>query len=254
MKIAVFIVMSIFAGLLHAGQHVVPASAASTEGNSNEGTSLGSFSNTIQIVYGANLIAAAGIRNGDQITGLAFRVNAGWSSPIWSVTDYQIRLATSLNPPGNLDLNFVNNRGADYTVVRSGPLSYSGSEYPVGPGPNGFGPVIGFNTAYVYSGGDLLLEYTHTNVAEGGTTADAVFMDTDIEFLFSEGYDTTNGIPSVTGPNFLGTIVRLQTPDVAIPTLTSWGIPLLALSLIGVAVVRNRRLRTLHLSRVRSAL
>ncbi len=170
---------------------VLPPAAAGVEGAVDEGTALGGFSNTAQIVYGADLLAEAGIETGDKITGLAFRLDVDDAAPVWSVPDYQIRLATSLNPPGGLDPNFVNNRGADYTVVRNGPLAYDGSEYPTGGSPNGFGPIIDFQRSFTYAGGDLLLEYTHTFVESGGSFADAEQPDPRMQSQFARGYDGT---------------------------------------------------------------
>lgn len=174
-----------------AGTIMLPPDFAETEGFNNEGTALGLFSNTAQLVYGADLLAEAGLLIGDRITELAFRVDSGYVAPVWSVTDYQIRLATSLNPPGRLDPNFVNNRGADYTVVRAGPLAYDGSEYPSGGAPNDFGPPIAFQTAFVYTGGDLLIEYTHTTIATGGSAADAHEPDPRMQSQFAPGFDGT---------------------------------------------------------------
>ena len=112
---------------------VVPADFANEEGNgSGEGTALGRFSNTAQIVYDASLLSAAGLQAGDVLTGLSFRVGAsalGGGAPLWSVDDYQIRLATSLNSAGSLNPDFTLNRGADFVTVRSGPLMYDGTEY-----------------------------------------------------------------------------------------------------------------------------
>ena len=171
---------------------VLPAKFKSVEGNDGEGTSLGFFSNTAQVVYGASLVGAAGINIGDRISGLSFRLDSPSPAPVWSVADYQIRLATSLNGPGNLDRNFVNNRGADYTVVRTGPLTYKGTEYPVGGSPNGFGQVISFTTSFTYTGGDLLLEYTHSPISEGGVFADAEWSTEPLaQAQFSAGFDST---------------------------------------------------------------
>ena len=189
---------------------VLPADFKVIEGNNAEGTALGFFSNTAQIVYGASLVGGAGINIGDRISGLAFRVDGPSTSPAWSVSDFQIRLATSLNGPGNLDPNFINNRGADYTVVRSGPLAYAGTEYPEGGSPNGFGPVISFSTSFIYKGGDLLLEYTHSTIADGGGFADA---GSRAGFLaqsqFAAGFDSTMESFSGQGLN-KATIVKFQ--------------------------------------------
>ena len=114
-------------------------------------------------VYNESILLKAGLRPGDTLTGLSFRLNGTNTAPIWTVEDYQIRLATSLNSAGFLDDVFANNRGDDYTVVRSGELTYDGSEYSTSDtGPHPFGEELTFDTTFTYNGGDLLLEYTHT--------------------------------------------------------------------------------------------
>lgn len=170
---------------------ILPAEFATVEGDDFEGTSLGRFSNTAQIVYDASLVSAAGINFGDALTGLSFRVNASDSSNSWSVADYQIRIATSLNSPGSLDVNFVNNRGADYTLVRSGPLAFNGTVYPTGGSPNSFGPMIMFDTSFTYLGGDLLLEYTHSAIPDTNVAADAHRDIPLAQSQFAPGFDGT---------------------------------------------------------------
>jgi hypothetical protein len=173
---------------------------------------LGSFSNTAQIVYGNTLLSAAGLNIGDQITGISFRVDSGGSSPVWSVADYQIRLATSLNSPGSLSPNFIDNRGSDYTVVRSGALSYNGTEYPTGGIPNLFGTPILFDNSFTYLGGDLLLEYTHSTISSGGSRADANNNLPLAQSQFSAGYNTTTEGFSGFGDNYAPIIMLTITP------------------------------------------
>jgi len=195
------------------------------EGGNGEGTALGVFSNTAQIVYGSTLLSAAGLDIGDQITGISFRVDntglnpVGGPSPVWSVADYQIRLATSLNAPGNLDPNFINNRGSDYSVVRLGPLSYNGTEYPTGGSPNLFGPTIQFDNSFTYSGGDLLLEYTHSPISSGGAWVDANNALPLAQSQFSAGYNTTTEGFSGFGDDY-APIIRLTFTAVPEPSST----------------------------------
>ncbi len=190
-------------------QVVVPISFADVEGSSGgDNTALGNLSNTGQIVYNASVLSEAGLNSGDVLTGLSFRLNAVDNVPIWSVADYQIRLGTSVNSAGSLDPDFTLNRGADYTLVRSGPLSYDGTEYDSsstapsqGPGaPNAFGEVLTFNqSTFTYIGGDLLLEYTHSVIdnslnspgVQQTARGDAVFDFAGVQSQFSAGFDTT---------------------------------------------------------------
>ena len=241
--IYVIFCLSLFIVEAHAAVNTLPASFAAVEGNDNEITSLGEASNTAQVVYGESLLIAADIQVGDQITGLAFRVQGGEVAPIWSVADYQIRLATSLNPPGSLDTNFIANRGGDYVVVRSGPLTYTGTEYPTGGSPNTFGPVIPFNTSFTYNGGDLLLEYTHSVIASGGSSADADGFITGAQSQWSAGFNTTTESFFGAVDNF-APIIQLETvkksPATPVPTVPLFGLGILV-SLLGLFGLRKLR-------------
>ena len=184
----------------------IPNEFANVEGSSGgEGTALGNFDNTVHTVYNASLLAAAGLNAGDVLNGLQFRLNGPDNVPIWSVTDYQIRLGTSNFSAGDLRNDFADNRGADYTLVRSGALTLDGTEFDgsstaptAGPGtPNAFGPLWTFDTNFVYNGGDLLLEYTHTEIdnalnqpgVQQTARADGVTGFAGVQTLFGGGFD-----------------------------------------------------------------
>lgn len=241
--IYVIFCLSLFIVQAHAAVNTLPLSFAAVAGDAGEITSLGAASNTAQVVYGESLLIAADIQVGDQITGLAFRVDEGDLAPVWSVADYQIRLATSLNPPGSLDTDFIANRGGDYVVVRSGPLTYTGTEYPTDGSPNTFGPVIQFNTSFTYNGGDLLLEYTHSTIESGGSTADGDSAIDLAQSQFSVGFDTTTAAFGDCCDNF-APIIQLETvkkaPATPVPTLPLFGLGILV-SLLGLSGVRKLR-------------
>ena len=187
-------------------QITIPIEFANVEGSSGgEGTALGNFSNTVQTVYNESLLSASGLNVGDELNGLQFRLNGPDNVPIWSVDDYQIRLATSNFSAGDLRNDFADNRGADYTVVRTGALMLDGTEFDgsstagsSGPGtPNAFGPLWTFDTNFVYNGGDLLLEYTHTEIDTDLTSpgvqqtarADGVTGFDGVQTLFGGGFN-----------------------------------------------------------------
>ena len=86
---SVFCVALAIAPLAAHAQVVIPAAFADVEGTSGgEGTALGNFSNTVQTVYDASLLSAAGLNVGDVLTGLSFRLNAVDNAPIWSCLLY----------------------------------------------------------------------------------------------------------------------------------------------------------------------
>lgn len=199
-------------GLFSTLKAVVPGASISSEGDSFEGTALGAFSNTAQAVYSEALLRTGGIRPGDVIDGLSFRVNVAPNAgvaPIFSVEQYQIRMGSSVNPPQALDPDFALNRGSDYLVVRSGPLEYDGSEYPAGGPYNGFGPEIPFSESFTYLGGPLLLEYTHSEIPSTNSRADALNVSAELGSIqFAPGFDGT--IEGFGGPQFGMPVVRFS--------------------------------------------
>ena len=252
---SVFCVALAIAPLAAHAQVVIPAAFANEEGNSGgEGTALGNFSNSTQIVYNESLLTEAGLNVGDVLTGLSFRLNAVDNAPIWSVDQYIIRLSTSQFSAGNLVADFADNRGSDFTEVRSGALSYDGTEYDTsstadsfGPGaPNAFGPSLTFNqSTFTYNGGDLLLEYTHSTIdnslnepgVQQTARADAVTGGfAGVQSSFSAGFNTTDGLAfNGTGNGFAPNV---QFDVTSVPDPTS-AVLLMGLGLVGV--VRRRR-------------
>ena len=211
---------------------VIPSSFADVEGSSGgEGTALGDFSNTVQTVYNESVLLDSGLEIGDVLTGLSFRVGAGIramantrrEAPNFTVENYIIRLSTSNNSV--LSDTFADNRGDDLTVVRSGPLDFNAADYddssialPQGQNgrtPNAFGPVITFDTTFTYQGGDLLLEYTHTEPqALNGeaviSQADAVGSVSGLQTLFGQGFDATERFEGFSRANSFGAVVRFS--------------------------------------------
>lgn len=199
-------------------------------------------------VYNESILLEAGLRPGDTLTGLSFRLNGTNTAPIWTVDDYQIRLATSLNSAGFLDDVFANNRGDDYTVVRSGELSYDGTEYETdGAGPHPFGEELTFDTTFTYNGGDLLLEYTHSfidtdNNEPGVQEVSRADFFTDLEdangllaqTFFGQGFDAQERFFNAS--NGRATVVRFT---VAVPEPGSAAL-LLGIGMIGV--LRRRKM------------
>ena len=198
---------------------VVPNQLTNTEGPSGgEGTALGRFSNTAFIVYGEDLITAAGINTGDVLTGLAFRVDGGTStsndqSPNFGVDEYVIQLGQSTVAPGDLiENNFQSNAvGGALTEVRSGPLDLFQNDFDSNTNnasstsgtPNAFGPEITFDTNYVYTGGDLLLLYSHT-------ASRSIVGNTD-------------GFVTAAADNFTNTFTATGDPDFAVDTQIIFG-------------------------------
>ena len=231
------------------------------EGNGGgESTSLGRFANTVFTVYNESVVNAAGISAGDTLTGLAFRVDGTRDSPNFTVSDYVIRLGHSSNSAGSLDDVFANN--GTLSTVRSGALDFDAADYDsatsttindISTTANDFGPEIEFDNDFVYTGGDLLLLYTHTGALslDGDTVvtsrADSItntffptggveFSESGVQTIFGSGFDADNRGFGTTGSGTgVATIVQFS---VAVPEPSSAAV-LMGIGMIGA--LRRRR-------------
>jgi hypothetical protein len=153
---------------------IVPGDLATSEANSSDNAPLGAISDqqTFQQVYSSSLLTNLSI--GELITGIGFRVEGNESAlPAQTISEFNISLSQSPNAPGNLSSTFADNRGADFTTVRSGPLTINAGDFPGGSSPNDFGWIT-FTTPYVYQGGDLLVEVAYQGFSLG-RDADAAY-------------------------------------------------------------------------------
>lgn len=201
-----------------------------TEGGSAEGTSLGDFANRVQSIYGTSLLA--GLNVGDIITGMSFRVDAIGPVPgPQTIANYEIRLSKSPKTPGTLSNTLADNRGADEVIVRTGPLTISAGDYPTGSSPNAFGITIPFTTPYTYTGGPLLLEYSHTPFPSTHSFADAVANSPNGQSAFGTGFSATTADIGMTND-----VVVVQFQVVPEPATCA----LLALG-VGTLMLRRKR-------------
>jgi hypothetical protein len=126
------------------------------------------------------------------ITGIGFRVEGNESAlPAQTISEFDVSLGQSANAPGYLSATFADNRGADFTTVRSGPLTINAGDFPGGSSPNNFG-WISFSTPYQYEGGNLLVEIAYEGFS-AGRDADAQWpFDSSLaETAFGSGYNST---------------------------------------------------------------
>jgi len=143
---------------------VVPVGPANEEGSVGypNGTNEGYTSQQLYPV--AEL---SGLSVGDCITGVAARLNAvGRTTPetsskqlteqVWSRFDIRIGEGQDFLGP-NLADNFV----SAPTLVRSGEFTVSPNFFPGDnpSGPHSFSQIASFDTPYVYTGGNLLIEF-----------------------------------------------------------------------------------------------
>jgi len=168
----VVIGLGLSAATVAADTIIVPGEYSLTEANSSDNAPLGATEQHFQQVFGLPLLT--GLNVGDVITGIGFRVAGNESAlPAQTVSTYNIGLSQAANAPGFLSTTFANNRGGDFTSVRSGPLTINAGDFPGGSSPNGFGWIT-FSTPYVYQGGNLLVEVEYQGFTSG-RNADAAY-------------------------------------------------------------------------------
>ena len=239
------------------------ADFTTTEGNNlGDSNALGTFNNTVFSIYDESLVLAAGINPGDQLTGLAFRVGGGPSNavPNFTVENYIIDLGHALEDIQanvNLNDNFASNAvGGALTNVHTGRVDFNAADFPntnlstIDGTANPFGPSIGFNSAFTYEGGDLLLRYTHTLpealngslVTSRGDSISSTFTvpdfgDDRVQTFFGAGFDATDRGFGTQFGEFSATIIQFDVVA-AIPEPSSAAL-LMGLGMIGV--VRRRR-------------
>lgn len=170
----------------------LPASAATSEGNSSNTSPFGGTSGQrFQSVYGAPLLTA--LPNGATITGIRLRLDGDAASfKQETVANVEIRLSTSKKPPGSLSQTFADNRGTDEVIVRAGPLSIAPGDYPAGTKPNAFGKTIDFNLGtFTYRGGPLLLEVAATALTSGRNMDNVSPSTPDSQSVYGTGFSAT---------------------------------------------------------------
>ena len=183
---------------------VVPNSARTTEGNTNNGYpfDLGQTGLTSQRYQ--QLYAASQFGSGGLITQIIFRPDATSGQAFTStLSDIQIDLSTTSAADDGLSTTFANNVGANDTVVFArGPLTLSSAFTGPPNGPKDFDIIITLTTPFLYNPamGNLLLDVRNFG---GGSTCsfDAVFTPADgVSRVFSlTGVNATTGSTDTLG-------------------------------------------------------
>ncbi len=201
-------------------QTVVPNAYSGTAGT---GTFLGPLANaqrTYQLLIHANQLTAL---VGKALTGFSMRIpasaTANWPSADVTYSNYDVYLSGSVDPV-NRSLTFASNIVGPQTKVRSGALTIPANSYTFGGSPNAFGPMIAFNTAWIYTGGNLLVEIRHQGFSGTSRSTDALTTSTsgyasDFSACWTGSYTGTAGSQG----NF--TIVQLNGVDPQVLQLTS---------------------------------
>lgn len=158
-------------------EKVVPGAYTSTVGT---GVFLGPLTGSARTYQ--MLIAASELTDlaGKNLTSISFRLSgsasAAWPASQATFNNYDIYLSGSVQPAVR-SLTFANNVSGTQTLVRSGALVIPAGAFTFGSAPNAFTFDINFNTAYLYTGGNLLVEIRHSG-SNLGTGVDALITST----------------------------------------------------------------------------
>lgn len=113
---------------------------------------------------------------GKNLTSISFRLPAStaasWPATALTMNDFSVFLSNSVEP-GAKQLDFAANVVGTQTQVRSGSLAIPAGALTIGSDPNAFSFKITFNTGWLYSGGNLLIEIRHSGTGISSRTVQA---------------------------------------------------------------------------------
>ncbi len=151
--------------------------------------------------------SADGLRNlrpGDVITGFDFRsATAGAAAPAAavSIANFEVTLGTASGAINRM-ANVFGNNFATRQVVRTGPFGIAQNSLPPAGSADPWGVFVEFDVPYVYTGGDLVLQITHTGSSAQnlniGITTDPGFARSALDTLFQS--TRSNFLPGDGGP------------------------------------------------------
>lgn len=157
---------------------VVPSGYSGTAGTATFLGPLANAQRTYQLLIHANQLTGL---VGKSLTGFSMRIpvsaTGNWPAADVTYTNYDIYLSGSVDPV-NRSLTFANNIVGPQTQVRSGSLFIPANSYTFGGNPNAFGPEITFNTPWLYTGGNVLVEIRHQGFTGTSRSTDAISTST----------------------------------------------------------------------------
>ncbi len=169
--------------------NVIPPEYTAMQGTHSFLGPLANAQRTYQLLIRDTLLSSM---VGQEITAITFRLlasaSSNWPAADITFSNYDIYLSQSVAPE-NRSTTFANNVVGVQKRVRSGPLTITAGSFPFGGSPTTFGTDINFDSAYVYTGGHLLIEIRHMGFT--GTSASVDAIGTAISgygFLFSACY------------------------------------------------------------------
>lgn len=145
---------------------VVPNASETNEGNSNDIAPLYRDSVTAVMVIASSQLGSMPI--GSSINAIGWRldgsVNNDQPNNVRNFADYEIHLGQAAVTPGTMQSAVADNYASGTrTQVRDGALQVA--RRTIDAASSGVAPFdfeISFDTPYVYTGGDLVIEYSHT--------------------------------------------------------------------------------------------
>lgn len=153
---------------------VVPNANEFVEGDGTFAlTSTTAAGRTFQMTIAASQLTGA---NNMLITGMNFRMNgtatAAWPAANVTYADWDVYVGPGV-APGSMSGTFASNFSGAPTQVRNGGWAVNAGAFSIGGSPNAFGPLLGFDTGYHYTGGDLTIEMRFS--AQAGVTTQPSF-------------------------------------------------------------------------------
>ncbi|MEY2427260.1 MAG: hypothetical protein QOJ40_145 [Verrucomicrobiota bacterium] len=170
------VVINVLAGPALPPLVVAPDDYTSVAGNGTLNTLVRSIGmpRTYQMQFTPD--AMGGLPAGARITQLLFRVstNTGANFPVATVTwsDYEVTLAQAAKTIATMSATFQANL-LNPVLVKDGAISIGANRFTAGGNPNAFGALVVLDTPYVYQGGDLVMQFTHT----GSDSTNTAFLD-----------------------------------------------------------------------------
>ena len=194
-----FTILALTCVALSAAQVVAPNHRATSEGNSNFFLFVsGTTTRTYQQIIGASQLTAL---VGQRLNSLQFRMDgaatAAWPPTGGTIANFEIRIGQGV-APSSQSTSFASNFVGSPTLVRSGALTIASNSYGIGGTPRPWAPAIGFSD-YLYTGGNLTVEYRFTGMPTGTAqpSLDASSADTgqgtDYVAMFAGSNTATTG-------------------------------------------------------------
>lgn len=183
---------------------VVPNDRATAGGGA---TFLGPVTNSArryQLLIGASQLSGF---VGKNMGGIAFRsgsaLTSTWPSAPVVYSDYRILLGPSVPIPER-SLTLGNNAAGTQFTARSGSLTFETNAFPLLGTSFQWGQIIPFDSPYMYSGGDLLLEIRHGGSTGTSRSVDAVGTSASTGYgtLFSAAWGSSSTATSGSQGNF----------------------------------------------------